>query len=260
MSLWYADRMGLVQTTPFDIFDEPHLLLLFVAALARADHQKLGVCPLLTFPSHTLIDKKFDNYNGVTLDLQKAVDCDGKITRNLKFTIVPDCEIHTDLGTIGRGTTVIPVKASGKAQKLFGKKHLIAKIAWPIESRHGEDMFIRKIRKKLKEKKPGFLDHIVDLKCSASQTMEEVALPRAFMDDLLRLENFERRLLRCLVMEEYSPLESVRSVDEFKTIFVDAVKGESKPKMHDDKTKLIYATQLTIGYIRHPVSFTVILV
>ena len=53
MTLWYADRMGLVQSAPFDIFGEPHLLLLLVAALARAGHPIVAV-PWITSPGHSL--------------------------------------------------------------------------------------------------------------------------------------------------------------------------------------------------------------
>lgn len=226
MTLWYADRMGLVQSAPFDIFGEPHLLLLLVAALARADHRRLGLCPLLTFPTGTKKDKKFSNYNDVTLDLPGAIDCEGKKLQELSFSIMPDTAIQTDLGTIGRGTTIVPIKARGLAVKLFGRRQLIAKIAWPVETRHGEDTLIRKIRHKLKENKPEYLKHVVDLKCSLGRTLEELELPRALMTDLPVLQNFERRVLRCLIMEEYSPLETVKSLDEFQTIFVDAVQGE----------------------------------
>lgn len=225
MTLWYADRMGLVQSTPFDIFKEPHLLLLTMAALTHADHYKLGLCPLLEFQSHT---REFGSYNGTMLDLSLALDCDGKMLPRLKFSIVPDHTIQTDLGTIGRGTTIVPVNPNGEtATRLFGDGRLIAKFAWPVVTRHGEDTFIRKIRRKLKEKKPECLKHVVDLKCSLGRTIEELELPRAFMNDLPVLQKFEKRMLRCLVMEEYSTLESIDGLDEFKTVFVDTVRGES---------------------------------
>lgn len=223
MTLWYADRMGLVQSTPFDIFKEPHLLLLVVAALACADRHKLGLCPLLTFPSAT---NKFRNYNGVKLDLPMAVDCDSNKLPKLQFSVVHGCAIQTDLGTIGRGTTVVPVKPTGTAVELFGTQRLVAKFAWPVITRHREDNFIRKIRRTLKEKKPEYLKHVVDLKCSHDRTMKQLQLPRALMDDLPILDRFETRALLCLVMEEYRPLESVKNIDEFKTVFVDVVKGK----------------------------------
>lgn len=224
MTLWYADRMGLIQSESFDIFKEPHLLLLTVAALSRADHSKLGFCPLLTFSS---CSKKFTNYNGVTLDLPHALDHEARKLPRLTFAIVPNSAVQTDLGTIGRGTTIIPVRPTGRETvELFGKQRLIAKFAWPVVTRHGEDRFIRKIRRKLAEKKPAYLKHVVDLKCSLARSVEQLELPRTFMEDLPVLQNFEKRRLLCLVMEVYYPLESVKNINEFKTVFVDVVKGE----------------------------------
>lgn len=70
MTLWYADRMGLVQSTAFDIFKEPHLLLLLVAALFHADHHKLGLSPLLSFPQRR--KKAFSDYNGMKMRLYRC--------------------------------------------------------------------------------------------------------------------------------------------------------------------------------------------
>lgn len=46
------------------------------------------------------------------------------------------------------------------------------------------------------------------------------------MEDLPILKGFDKRMLLCLVMEEYRPLESVDNINEFKTVFIDVVKGE----------------------------------
>lgn len=230
MTLWYADRMGLVHSAPFDIFVDPHLLLLFVAAVTSADLQKLGFCPLLTPSSRMVTQKKFEGYEGAVLGLSEPVlDEEGKGVDGGELTFDVDQEhpIQTDLGTVGRGTTIVYVKASGMAATLFGPSRLIAKIAWPVFMRHGEDNFIRKIRTRLQENKPEYLKHIVDLKASLSQRIEQVSLPRASMVDLPDVQNVEHRMFRCLVMEEYSPLETVRSVEEFKTIFVETVKGQA---------------------------------
>lgn len=224
MTLWYADRMGLVQSTPFDIFKEPHLLLLFVAALFHANHHKLGLCPLLSFPQRPKSD--FRDYNGVELDLPTAHDCDRNELPPLRFRIVLDGKIKTDLGTIGRGTTVVPVQAIGIAEQHFGKERLIAKFAWPVLKRHQEDYFVRKVRNNLKAKKPAYLKHVVDLKCSMNRTMEDLQLPRALMSDLPSLRGFESRSLVCLVMEEYHSLETLKNIDELKVVFVDVVQGD----------------------------------
>lgn len=224
MTLWYTDRMGLVQSEEFDILTQPHLLLLVVSALASADLTKLGLCPIMTYGN---TDNSFTDYNGATLNLRNARDIENQELPPLEFDIDSGSQIQTDLGAVGRGTTIFAVQAKGKALDLFGSGRLMAKIAWPSSARDPEDGFIRAIRGNLKKKKPEYLKHIVDLKCSLTLTMNEIDLPRALMTDLPELPNFERREFRCLVMQEYIPLELIESVDEFKIVFVDTVRGES---------------------------------
>ncbi|KAI0073146.1 hypothetical protein K474DRAFT_1700506 [Panus rudis PR-1116 ss-1] len=47
ITLWYADRFGVVKSVNFDWRKEPHFLLLVVAALVFADRQKLGFSPFV---------------------------------------------------------------------------------------------------------------------------------------------------------------------------------------------------------------------
>lgn len=232
MTLWYADRMGLVHSAPFDIFRDRHLLLLFVAAVTCADLQKLGFCPLLSPSSQMTAERNFEGYDGAVLRLSEPEfdqEGNGVDRGELTFDVNQEHFIQTDYGTVGRGTTIVHVKASGTAATQFGSSRLVAKLAWPVlkQRRHGEDHLIRKIRTCLQKHKPEYLKHVVDLKASVSQRIEQINLPRALMADLPELSNSQNRVLCCLVMEEYSSLESVQSVEEFKTIFVDAVKGQT---------------------------------
>ncbi|EED78829.1 predicted protein [Postia placenta Mad-698-R] len=169
VKLWYADRHGVVVSRPFDMFIECDKLLLVVAAIAGADIAKMGVCPLLRFPS-----SKFNSYEDVKLVFQP-----GPMTKGLpevKFTIDTSRIVETDFGIVGRGTTIIPLKATAE----FGSEDLVAKMAWPSESRVAEADYIRVVRSRL-AKKPQYLRHIVDMKCWISRTIEEIQLPRAFM-------------------------------------------------------------------------------
>ncbi|KAI0945845.1 hypothetical protein AcV7_009972 [Taiwanofungus camphoratus] len=217
VTLWYCDRMGLVQSEAFDFKKEPRMLLLVIAAMESADHARMGICHFLKFPSAA-----YDSYDGVTLELDKGstLNLAGEPLPKLAFQIDQKWPVSTDFGAIGRGTTIVPIKATGVAKNLFGEDDLVAKIAWPSASRAAEDNFVRVIRRKLKDSAPRWLDHAVDMKCSISRTMDEMRLPRAQMTNLL---DYEERIFRILVMKKYDVLLKVPSVDEFKKIFIDVV-------------------------------------
>ncbi|KAI0936856.1 hypothetical protein AcV5_004887 [Taiwanofungus camphoratus] len=224
MTLWYADRMGLVESQPFNMFYSSQLLLLVVAAIRKANLSSLGVCPFLKFPS-----SRFDSYDGAKLVLPRAIDANDQAMEELEFnvTVSDDRSVLTAYGAIGRGTTVVPIEATGKTKKALGEEKLVAKISWPSKARKGEDYIIKKVRRGLYDGKPEYLKHVVDLKYSLIRTEEEMKLPRASMG---KLEGFgvlsmEVRVCRTLILKAYLPLEQVNSPDEFKTVFVDTVRA-----------------------------------
>ncbi|KAI0928127.1 hypothetical protein AcW1_005472 [Taiwanofungus camphoratus] len=224
MRLWYADRMGLVESAPFEMFYYPHLLLLVVAAIRKANLPSLGVCPFLHFPSST-----FNSYDGAKLILPNATDLDEEETGELEFDVIvnDDRSVFTAYGAVGRGTTVVPVEAAGKTREVLGEEKLVAKVAWPSKGRKAEDSIIKLIRRKLRATKPDYLKHIVDLKYSVTRTMRDMQIPRASMKDLRQfgLADVEARVCRTLILKAYHPLELVNSPDEFRTIFIDVVRG-----------------------------------
>ncbi|KAI0962162.1 hypothetical protein AcV7_001063 [Taiwanofungus camphoratus] len=224
MTLWYADRTGLVESQPFNMFYSSQLLLLVVAAIRKAHLSSLGVCPFLKFPS-----SKFDSYDGAKLVLPRAIDANDQAMEELEFnvTVSDDRSVFTAYGAIGRGTTVVPIEATGKTKKVLGEEKLVAKISWPSKARKGEDYIIKKVRRGLYDGKPKYLKHVVDLKYSLMCTEEKMKLPRASMG---KLEGFgvlsmEMRICRTLILKAYLPLEQVNSPDEFKTVFVDTVRA-----------------------------------
>jgi hypothetical protein len=95
-------------------------------------------------------------------------------------------------------------------------------MGWPVKSRIGEDEFIRTVRKKIS---PKWLDNIVDMKCSQTIDRQDFDLPRNQMRNL-NGHKPEERVFRVLILEEYLPLTAVDSADEFKTVFLDAVRGQ----------------------------------
>ncbi|KAK7684436.1 hypothetical protein QCA50_012383 [Cerrena zonata] len=218
MSLWYVDRMGMATSQSFDIFQDPELFLLVIAALHFANRHQLGVIPLVKYPDGTA-----QSHNKATLELPRAVSGKGTaIKKSLSFRlrVTPSSPLVVAYGAIGRGTTVVPITAEGHARKLFGDDKLVAKMSWPSVHRKSEATIIRVIRKKVGEHKDAkkYLENIVDLKCSLDMSGMEVKLPRAFMD---LSEPYEPRLLRTLIMKQYLPLENIRSLNDFKTVYKD---------------------------------------
>ncbi|CAL1698455.1 unnamed protein product [Somion occarium] len=225
MSLWYVDRMGLVKSRSFDIFRNPQLFLLVIAALHFANRAQLGMNPLIEFPPGV-----FQSYDRAVLRLPRAVDHAKEPVEELTFglRITKAKPLVVAYGALGRGTTIIPVKAQGRARELFGSENLVVKMSWqPINREDTEDQLIRVIRRKLGKRKKTrrYLKHIVDLKCSLDLTDAELDLPRASM---MVPEAYEPRLFRVLILREYLPLEYVRSLDDFRRIFIAAVKAHHK--------------------------------
>jgi len=227
------DRMGVVTSAPFDIFDEPHILLFFIAATRYATAQGLGLFPFLHFPEG-IKPRTLVNYPRVTLSLPKAQDADGKTFQDVKMALdVSDTRNIVNVhGAVGRATVVIPLKAvddGPEVEMLSGTGRSVGKICWQPDWREGEDSNIRVVRTAIKQHKDEsvrkYLKHIVELKYSFTGTMEEMQLPRAFMTDLPTDDRTEQRVCRVLIMAEYLPLHMVDSVEEFKAIFLAVVRG-----------------------------------
>ncbi|KAH9950040.1 hypothetical protein B0H21DRAFT_881436 [Amylocystis lapponica] len=220
MHLWYGDRMGLVKSSVFDWQANPDLMALVFAAVGTANLAKLGISPLLKFSPTS---SKFNGYEGgrIVLPANEVVfeDSQERPSEDLVLKIDTTRKVWTDWGAVGRGTTIVPLEASER----LGTEALVVKMAWPHANRTSEDKFIRIVRRKLQQKAPGYLRHIVVVKCFMTRTMMEMRLPRAFMD--IRLDSEDKRDFRLIVMKTYEHLESVKSVDEFKTVFEHVVRA-----------------------------------
>lgn len=235
MTLWYIDRMGVVASAPFDFMDEPHFLLLYIAAIRYATPARLGFFSKLGFTNGNVTADRLDTFKGVTLDLSGSAELDSNILPDLRFVLDvsegrPVISTH---GAIGRATLVVPVQPASDCEAavtLCGKDKIRAKISWQSESRAvGEDSHIRVARTKL-EANDSFrthIKHLVDMKCALTQSIEEMNLPCAFMFGLPADDAKSHRICRIIVMKEYLPLRMVDSVEEFKTIFLGVVKGTS---------------------------------
>ncbi|KAH8082018.1 hypothetical protein BXZ70DRAFT_1080636 [Cristinia sonorae] len=241
ITLWYIDRMGVVETAPFDFAKDPHLLVYFIAAVTRASMTSLGLSSLLEFPhSHARRVLTCDTsamYKDANMVLNSAVDIKRDLVKNLEFSI----DVNTDserprhivptYGAVGRATVVIPVVASeSTAAKIdvnsSERQKLVIKMSWQSRWRDGEDDIIRDIHTALAANKSrkAFLDNIVNLKASMTRTMQEMELPRAKM---FTPGKAYERVCRVVVMPEYLPLTAVKTVAEFKKIFAGVLRGHN---------------------------------
>ncbi|KAH9939905.1 hypothetical protein B0H21DRAFT_825012 [Amylocystis lapponica] len=224
MQLWYADRMGLVQSCAFDWQLRPDLMALVYAAVGNANLGQLGIIPFLQFPP---MSQTLKNYEGarIVLPANEAVIGDGqeRLSENMVFKVDATRKVWVDLSVVGRGTTIVPVKAIGSAVERFGRESLVVKMAWPDAHCAAEERLICLVRVQLRQKAPSYLRHIVDLKCFVTRNMEEMGLPRAFMN--IELAEDDRRDFRLMVLKKYEELECVEGVGEFKTVFEHVVRA-----------------------------------
>ncbi|THH27764.1 hypothetical protein EUX98_g6424 [Antrodiella citrinella] len=247
MNLWYMDRMGVVESCSFDFMDEPHFLLLVVAAITTAPLSKVGFFPMLRFP-HTMSDSEdrssggssddeepfesqqfSDHFQNGTLELPPASDTNLNKHSGLIFDLdIGRRRIVNTHGTVGRATIVVPILARSEVAKTHcGKDKLVCKISWHFRVKEGEDVptedgCVRAARVALASHSN--LKHVVDMKFSVSRTMEEMELPRAFMHDL---RDINIRDCRVLILKAYLPLKMVNSPEELKKVFVDAIRGHN---------------------------------
>ena len=122
---------------------------------------------------------------------------------------------------IGKGTMVIPVRATGNAAAKFGNGLFVAKRTWSMRSSPSEAHALKVILTALKAWAPRYLKHVADLKCYVEQTATEHDLPRILMPGLMDKE----RCYRLLISTRYEPLQKLRSAAEFRKVFVDTVRG-----------------------------------
>ena len=225
MRLWYGDRMGLIASKRFQWLKEDNWTFLrCIAAIAQASAHGMGIYPSLQFPKRD--DQTFfSSYEGVHLSM-RARQPDAEEAEELDFALdVKGPQVYAEFGLVGRGTSVVPVitKPGTRAHELFQDEELVVKVSWPHAARRSEDGMIIAVRKALKKTKPQYLPYIVDLKCSNTRTIQALGLPRVAMNIIP--EGCDLRVCRTLVMKRYQRLETVDSVEDFKKIFVDIVRG-----------------------------------
>lgn len=227
LSLWYCDRFGIIKSHRLNLVKEPHYFLLVVAALTHASSFDLGFCPLVRN-----IPRDHLSYAGASLRVPSAIDVAGQDLGDLEFALDVSKEkpINTSYGTMGRGTTVIPILATGRSLELFGDDRLVVKMSWQPVKRD-EEGNIRRIHTRLacatQLEAREALKFIVDFKCSTSLAINhpDVLLPRAFMSHIPAIDDQDLRDFRLMVMKEYLPLQLIDTSEELQLVFGHAVTG-----------------------------------
>ena len=226
VTLWYGDRMGLVTSSRFDLLEEPHFLLLVVAALGDADEDRFGVSPYLTGASFGDFDR-----SGLLLPPMRSRDAYGVPLRKqlVLKTYHPGVLVPGQrYVVVGAGTMIFPVKAITTESTLVDEV-LIAKISWPLESSTSETSTLKAVLIALREKAPRYCKHVTEMRCYVEESFADHGLPRAAMLDM---DTESPRRFVLMVMKKYEPLHNVASVSEFKCVFIDVVRGRVKAVSH----------------------------
>ena len=258
ISLWYADRLGIVKSQKFNFLREPHYLLLMALAIVNARSAGFGFCSLFQN-----LPRDPTSYAGATFFLPQSLDVRGDSIGDLSFAIDinKNRNLVTSYGAVGRGTTFVPVRVHHEHKEFLGLGNLVVKMSWQrVECR--EDSHIRMIRTSLASSSDMAARHalsfIVDMKYSSRLHLNNplVALPRAFMKHLGVLAIEDSRDLCCLILKEYLPLQQISSVDELKKVFREVLTGSAPTTFLCCPSSLyrVRRASLGLGNRRHPTS------
>ncbi|KAA1473814.1 hypothetical protein DENSPDRAFT_873011 [Dentipellis sp. KUC8613] len=218
LSLWYFDRIGAIKSDDLHFLSEPGLFMLIVAAIYSCDSEHLGYEPLLQHPDRG--GWPFSSVKDSTLTLPFYSTSDSPEVKTPVAFDVTDEALHVQYGIVGRGTVVLPVRLSpgARCKGVKASREYVAKFSWPVSSRIKEDESIWKIRNSIEE---DWRRYIPDLKLSL--TIEDgnklAFLPREVLKSLNGPPP-ELRVLRILVLPKYERLRDVKSLTEFKEVFI----------------------------------------
>ncbi|TFY60413.1 hypothetical protein EVG20_g7422 [Dentipellis fragilis] len=207
LSLWYFDRTGFIKSEDLPIFEEPELFVLVSVALFRCDPRHLGYEPLIQPRppnSSALPPSRIPRSNFRITPWSMAK----RRMRSIKFGVSGPA-LYVQYGMTGCGTVVLLIKTLHEC-------HLVA-------THLKEDELIRDLRKTVQ---PRWQGHLPDLKFSL--TIDEADaqlafLPQTHLTGMYGVSPPEPRVLRILATPRYHYLRDARSLDEFKSVFLDII-------------------------------------
>ena len=236
VSLWYYDRLGVIKSEEFNFEEDHRLWNLVIVALSSCNMDEFGFEPMIHPPSDTpppvSLIKPIQvqpprNITGWEICIDQGTDVMGTIVSepvNLKIRAPP---VYVQYGIVGRGTSVFSVSPTDNAHPCLGSSEdLVVKFSWPAATRvNTEDSLIRRIRKRIGVHSK----HVTGLRMSTTLSGLRLGLPR--LDDSIKKlsDKVEDRVLRVLVCDRHFPLTDLKTLKEFKNVFIDLVRGKSRP-------------------------------
>ncbi|KAJ8519871.1 hypothetical protein ONZ45_g3211 [Pleurotus djamor] len=259
ITIQYFDRCGKITSTAFDFKAEPKKLALLLLGIGKASLPELGFEPFIVPSGATSIQRPLPTPKDADLLIppppKRNDDVAGKL--NLyEGSTVPDEKtwsrfvisgepLYVYCGLNGRGTIVFPGRfekneqeegtedeqQEGKKSAQKGKEKAsddaddIAKLSWPDAGRQQLESDILEV---LHEKIPFMRDHLPEVVTSVSFTAALAGLPRAYLIERAAAESkamysMGLRHFTIMVSRRYEHLWELKSLEEFKTVFVDIV-------------------------------------
>lgn len=131
ISLWYADRFGLLVSKAFDFLERPELLVLTVAAICATKATEFGLCSLVKVPTES-----FTSYKGVTLELEQPVVPIEVVGRpNFDLPIIARSGSSTDLQDASSSSS----EAKDESDSVDAKDGMTLDTAFVFNISHGEN-------------------------------------------------------------------------------------------------------------------------
>ncbi|ETW79633.1 hypothetical protein HETIRDRAFT_117236 [Heterobasidion irregulare TC 32-1] len=227
VSLWYHDRMGVVESQEFDIVEKPRLSFLALAVITECNMERFGYEPMLRLPL-TLVSPTIGlpmHLDGWEIHTGHGIDADDIMVPGVVKVKIAGDPLYVQPGIVGRGTSVMPVSVIPGLEfaGLEAGTKLVVEFSWPAASRvDPEDGLVRRICKRIGAKEAR---HIAPMRLST--TLEGARLGLPWMADSLRKlsGSVEERVLRVIVCDRLRPLKDLETLPDFQSVFLDLVRA-----------------------------------
>ncbi|THU88894.1 hypothetical protein K435DRAFT_865835 [Dendrothele bispora CBS 962.96] len=227
VTLWYYDRMGAIISSSFNFLEEPKLLGLVLYALNQSNPSHSGYNRFLrrressTSSSNQLPPDSIKNARFEFPPHYSSSETKGS-TR--VFDVV-DKPLYAYSDIVGRGSGVYPVSEVLPDGSLV--PDLVIKFSWPSTKRLNEVTLLTHLRDECPELRPYVPELIFSAKYDSGVDLQ---LPRFGIRPAAnwKQEGLELRDLVVLVTRKYQHLSDVKTLEEFKSVFIDLVEAHHR--------------------------------
>ena len=232
VSLWYFDRNAVIRTISVDFLTEGGIkyLALVLFALNQCDMQHAGFNPFFkslvdrgrnseSYFDFLPLNRPDDYVNDLCLVFPKIPKDKSFDTR---FFIIKDW-VDGFSGIIGDGTNTLVVR-EGWGKGFVSGEYQLLKMGWlPVSQPHEKEL-VYTLRRQVSE----WRDHLPQLHFCNVFFAKDVGIPWTKMN-IVPASNrvIEERALHVSVMKDYRALWEIRSIENFKTVFLDCLECES---------------------------------